>query len=157
MVSLRRTLLAVVVGSAMLSRAAVAQRGSSSSLTHTVMVTVPPRLKVQVAAVAPSAAPAIPAPSVNASTQGLSLSVSATRPWVLSVGSNISSTGSGRWSLNPNSGFSVLTSNQVSIASGAISTGPTIATVFFRNIAAASSAQERDDNGTPVVLTISAP
>jgi hypothetical protein len=50
-----------------------------------------------------------------------------------------------------------LTSNQVSIASGVISTGPTIATVFFRNTGGGSSGQDRDDNGVPVVLTISAP
>jgi hypothetical protein len=61
-----------------------------------------------------------------------------------------------RWSLNPASGFSSLTSNQVNVASGAISTQPTAATVFFRSAALASSGQQRDD-ASPVVLTIIAP
>lgn len=157
MVWLPRTLLAFVIGSAMISRAAVAQRGSSS-LIHTVTVTVPPRVKVQVGALAPSAAPAIRIGGVNASTQGLSLSVIATEAWVLSIGSNASSaTGNSlmRWSRNSGSGFSTLTSTQVSVASGAISTEPTAATVFFRNSALESSAQQQDD-ASPVVLTISA-
>jgi hypothetical protein len=159
MVSLRRTLLTFAIGSAMISRAAVAQHGASSSLMHTVTVTVPPRVKVQVGAFAPSAIPAISIGSVNASTQGLSVSVRATQAWVLSVGSVASSTtrkSPVRWSLNPGSGFSSLTSTQVSVASGAVSTKPAAATVFFRSGALASSGQERDET-SPVVLTMIAP
>lgn len=158
MVWLRRTALAFVIGSAMISRAAVAQHGSSS-LIHTVTVSVPPRVKVQVGLMAASVAPAVRVGNVNASTQGLSLSVSATEAWVLSIGSNASPATRNspmRWSLDSGSGFSTLTTAQVSLASGAISTEPTAATVFFRNSALASSTQERNDT-SPVVLTISAP
>lgn len=158
MVSLRRPLLAFIIGSAMISRAAVAQRGASSSLIHTVTVTVPPRVKVQVSALAPTGLPAFSVGSVNASTLGLTLSVRATQAWVLSVGSNASAAtrkSPMRWSLDSSSGFSSLTSTQVGVASGAISTEPTAATVFFENSAVGSS--EARDDASPVVLTIIAP
>ena len=155
MVRLRRSLLAIVIGSAMISRAAVAQGGSSSSLTHTVTVTVPPRVKVQVASFSPTAASAV---SVSPATQGLSLNVSATRTWVLSIGSNPSSELSAvRWSLEPVAGFSKLTSSNVRIASGELAGDPRAATVFFRNVIDATSKEQRDQSGPPVVLTISAP
>jgi hypothetical protein len=49
-----------------------------------------------------------------------------------------------------------LTSTQVSVASGAVSTQPTAATVFFRSGALAPSGQGRDEP-SPVVLTMIAP
>ncbi|HXL85642.1 MAG TPA: hypothetical protein VN927_00430 [Gemmatimonadaceae bacterium] len=137
MVRLRRSLLAIVIGSAMISRVAVAQRGASSSLTHTVSVTVPPRVKVQVAAFAPTPTSALRVGSVMPSTAGLALSVSATRAWVLSIGSGSSAARNttARW----------------------ISGDQGTATVFFQNVFDASSADQRDHSGPPVVLTISAP
>jgi hypothetical protein len=142
MVRLRGSLLAIVIGSAMISRAAVAQ-GSSSSLTHVVSVTVPPRVKVQVAP----------------STQGLSLNVSATQAWVLSIGSNPSAQQNSnvRWSLESGAGFSKLTSSQVRIASGTLAVDPTAATLFIRNAMDTASVNQRDQSGPPLVLTIAAP
>ena len=158
MLRLRDSLLAIVIGSAIISRAAVAQHGSSSSLTHTVSVTVPPRVKVQVAPFSPTSASAASAAIVSPSTQGLSLNVSATRTWVLSIGSNSSSElGAVRWSLEPGTGFSKLTSSNVRIASGAVAGDPRAATVFFRNVIDATSSDQRDQSSPPVVLTISAP
>jgi len=159
MLRLRRSLLAIVIGSAMISRAAVAQHGSSSSLTHTVSVTVPPRVKVQVASLAPSSVSAASAGSTISSAQGLSLNVSATQAWVLSIGSNPSSQQSAnvRWSLEPGAGFSKLTASQVRIASGALAVDPRAATLFFRNVIDAASANQRDQSGPAVVLTIAAP
>lgn len=154
MVWLRRTLLALAIGTAMISRAASAQHGTAS-LIHTVSVTVPPRMKVQVGALSSSGAMAFKVGSVNSSTQGLSLNISATESWVLSVGTNASSAiGSSpmRWSLESGSGFSTLTETQVNVASGAVSTEPTAATVFFRG----GTAMARD-NAAPIVLTITAP
>jgi hypothetical protein len=137
MVRLRRSLLAIVIGSAMISRVAVAQRGASSSLTHTVSVTVPPRVKVQVAAFAPTPTSPLRVGSVTPSTGGLALSVSATRAWVLSIGSGSSAARNTtpRW----------------------IAGDQGTATVFFQNVFDASSADQRDHSGPPVVLTISAP
>ena len=156
MARIRLSLLAIVIGSALISRAAVAQLGSSSSLTHTVSVTVPPRVKVQVASFSPTSASS--AASVSPSTQGLSLTVSGTRAWVLSIGSNPSSELSAvRWSLESGTGFSKLTSSNVRIASGAVAGDPSAATVFFRNVIDATSSDQRDRSGPPVVLTISAP
>ena len=65
-------------------RSAAAQHGASVSLTHTVIVTVPPRVKVQVgnAQVVPNALRV----SGQASANGLSLSIAATQPWTLSIG-----------------------------------------------------------------------
>lgn len=159
MVRLRRSLLAIVVGSAMISRAAVGQRAASSSLTHTVSVTIAPRVKVQVASLAPTAISAASTGSVNPSTQGLSLNVSATQAWVLSIGSNPSSAPNAnvRWSLEPSTGFSKLTAAQTSIASGTLAVDPSSAIVFFRNVIDTASGNQRDNSGAPVMLTISAP
>jgi hypothetical protein len=159
MVRLRRSLLAIVVGSALISRVAVAQRVASSSLTHTVTVTVPPRVKVQVAAFSPTSVSAVRAGSVSPSTQGLSLNVSATQAWVLSIGANPSSVPNAnvRWSLEPGAGFSKLTSAQTRIASGTLAVDPRSAMVFFRNVVDTASGNHGDNNGAPVVLTISAP
>jgi hypothetical protein len=156
---LRRSLLAIVIGSAMISREAVAQRGSSSSLTHTVSVTVPPRVKVQVAAYSPTSISAVDARSLSPSTQGLSLNVSATQAWVLSIGSNPSSDLSSkvRWSLEPGTGFSKLSASHVRIASGTLAGDPRAATVFFRSVLDTASSNQRDQSGPPIVLTISAP
>jgi hypothetical protein len=74
------TLAIAVIG---VSRPVLAQSGSSS-LTHTLSVTVQPRVKVVVRNVA-----AQPAASVagSATAEGLTLSVNATRPWMLLIGS----------------------------------------------------------------------
>jgi hypothetical protein len=162
METLRRSLLAIVVGSALISRAVVAQRGASSGLTHTVTVTVPPRVKVQVAAFSafsPTSVSAVRAGSVSPSTQGLSLNVSATQAWVLSIGSSSSSAPNAnvRWSLEPGTGFSKLTAAQTSIASGRLAVDPRAAVVFFRNVVDTATGNSRDMSGGPVVLTISAP
>ena len=84
MAHLRSTLTVLALSSALISRSAVAQHGASVSLTHTVSVTVPPRVKVQVgsAQVAPTALRVSGQPSAN----GLSLSIAATQPWTLSIG-----------------------------------------------------------------------
>ncbi len=157
---LRSTFLAVLIGSALLARAAVAQSGSSSSLTHTVSVTVPPRVKVKLRAVATPLS-AVRVGSVrSAPTPGLSLSVAASRAWVLSIGSKVSSarrTASTRWSLAPTSGFSTLTSAGVTVASGALSAEPSSATVFFRSGTSNHSAGEEDGSASSVVLTMTAP
>jgi hypothetical protein len=155
MVRLRCTLFAALVGTALLSQDAIAQHGSSSSLIHTVSVTVPSRVKVQVAALSPAASPSIKLASASAATQGLSLSVRGTRAWVLSIGSPRNSSAM-RWSLESGSGFSPLTSTDVSVASGGTSEGQMAATVFFRQGIPVSSAPQ-DGSGSPVVLTISAP
>ena len=159
MVRLRRSLLAIVVGSALISRAAVAQRAASSSLMHTVTVTVPPRVKVQVAAFSPTSVSAVRAGSAGTSTQGLSLNVSATQAWVLSIGSNPSSAPNAnvRWSLEAGTGFSKLTSGQTRIASGRIAVDPRAAIVFFQNAVDTVTGNQRDNSDAPVVLTISAP
>src|SRR5256714_9056401 len=159
MVRFRRSLLVIAIGSAMLSHGAVAQRGSSSSLTHTVTVTVPPRVRVQVAPFSATSVSPVSAESVSPATQGLSLNVSATQAWVLSIGSNPASelNAKVRWSLESGSGFSKLTSSQVRIASGSIAGDRSPANVFFRNIVDAASADERNQSGPPVVLTISTP
>jgi hypothetical protein len=159
MVRLRRSLLVIAIGSAMFSRAAVAQRGASSSLTHTVTVTVPPRVRVQVASFSPTRLAAVSAGSAGPSTQGLSVNVSATQAWVLSIGSNPSSElkAKVRWSLESGTGFSKLTPSQVNIASGTRAGDLRATTVFFQNVIDSSSSNERGENGAPALLTISAP
>jgi hypothetical protein len=152
MVRTHRIVMAAAIGIAILSRSSAAQHGSSTSLTHTVSVTVPPRVKVQVGTLS---SPSVKSVSV-ASAQGLALSVSATRAWVLSIGSAASSRSSAvRWSTDAVSGYSKLTSDQVTVASGALSTMPTDSMLFFQNL---PQARSHDDAAqVPVILTVTAP
>jgi hypothetical protein len=78
-----RSIVATLAIAVICVRPVLAQPGSSS-LTHTVSVTVQPRVKVVIGNVAGQ-----PAGSVAGSmiAQGLALRVSATRPWMLLIGS----------------------------------------------------------------------
>src|SRR5215210_3909430 len=110
MVGLRGMMAAVVMSSAFVALPANGQI-RSASLTHTVSVTVPPRLKVQVANLAFSSPTAANVSALQTKPNGLSITVNATQAWVLSIGS-----GSGRaaaksrvqWSADGSSGFAPL-------------------------------------------------
>lgn len=156
MAGLRRTFTILALGSAIISRSAVAQHGSSVSLTHTVTVTVPPRVKVQLAPVTPATQST--ARAVSAPTNGLALSINATQAWTLSIGS-LAGRPRHQWSLDPMSGFETVTPRNATIASGALSSEPTTAVVFFRNSALGGSAQSENSSTGPdaVVLTVVAP
>ena len=149
MAHLRSAFVAIALGSALLSRSAVAQHGASVSLTHTVTVTVPPRVKVQVGnvQVSPRAMSVSGLPSAN----GLSLSISATQPWSLSIGT-AAKAGQLQWSRDSQSNFSAVTDGQSTVASGTFSQIPTSATVFVRS-AAPQGAGGIADPGT-VMLTV---
>ena len=128
----RGILAAFAIGSAIISLPAAAQSGSSASLTHTVSVTVPSRVKVQVANFS------VPTPGVvknvsQTKTDGLSLTINASRAWVLTAGSAsdaAASKSSFRWTSDSSSGLS---------------------TAFIKRSAVANT------NGEPVVLTVAAP
>jgi len=152
MVRLRGLWTGLVLGCALISRPAFAQSGSSSSLTHLVTVTVPPRVKVNVNSVTPVAQSALRASSVQAATDGLSLSISATQSWTLSIGS-ATKTSSLQWSHDRTSGFAKVSGNDSTIASGTISQAPTAAVVFFRDAAGASS-NRSSEGSEAVVLTV---
>jgi hypothetical protein len=159
MTRIHRTLMTVAIGIAMLSRSAAAQYGSSTSLTHTVSVTVPPRVKVQVGSLASIVSPTVRVANQASPAQGLALSVSATRAWVLSIGSS-AATSKGRpvrWSVDAASGFSNLTSGQSKVASGTISTEPRDTSLFFRNVPKGASDANPDGSQASVVLTVTAP
>jgi len=80
--SIVTTLVISVIG---VSRPVLAQAGSSS-LTHTVSVTVQPRVKVVVRNVAPRPVTSVSGSATTTGAEGLALSVSATRPWMLLIG-----------------------------------------------------------------------
>ena len=84
MARLRGILAALVVVSAVSARPAGAQSRAYASLTHTVNVSVPSRVKVRVAGLV-AATPASSTNSVAQSGEGLSLTVSASQPWVLAT------------------------------------------------------------------------
>jgi len=142
----RFALTAVMLASALLSRSAVAQHGASVSLTHTVTVTVPPRVKVQVAnaQVAPSAVRVAGQPTTN----GLALSINATQPWTLSIGA--SGKTQLQWSRDGRSGYSALTTRDEVVASGVLSQIPTSASVFVRPVGSGNG----DSDSAPVLLTV---
>jgi len=148
-------LTALALGSAMISRPAVAQHGSSVSLTHTVSVTVPPRVKVQVSNAAPVVESATR--SSTQATDGLSLSVNATQPWMLSIGTAAESSKI-QWSLDQASGFANVSARNTTVASGALSQSATTATVFFRNATTvATSGGEGPAESNAVIFTVVAP
>ena len=156
MARIRCMLTAFVLGSAIISRPAVAQLGSSVSLTHTVTVTVPPRVRVQVGSLAPVAQSASRVTALQG-TDGLALSISATQSWTLAIGS-ASAKPRVQWSRDVNSGFADVSSRQATVASGEISQTPTTARVFFRNLSKGDSSITGSAEGSDaVMLTVVAP
>jgi hypothetical protein len=156
MVGYRRTLMAVALGMTMISLPAKAQQ-ASSGLTNTVTVTVPPRVKVQVAALSDTPT-LLSVGSAKEPTQGVALTVNATRTWILSIGSTRTSSATNsniRWSLDSAAGFSRLSSDAV-IASGSLSNQSAAAGVFFRNAPKQSDSSIDGEKGQ-VVFTMSAP
>jgi hypothetical protein len=84
-------------------------------------------------------------------TDGLSLSVNATQPWTLSIGSTSDSMV--QWSLDQSSGFTNIGGNGTTVASGVLSQAPTTATVFFRG----SRNGDSSEGSNAVTLTVVAP
>jgi hypothetical protein len=151
MVGVGRTILAAAFATALIPSAVVAQNGSVS-LIHTVTVTVPPRVKVQVGSFSP-AAQTVSVKSTDSSTQGLSVSVNATQAWTLSVAAASDAAPSSiRWSRDASTGYAGLNSSEVTIASGVLSNQSNTSDVFFRN----ASSDSTTDSRTTVVLTVSA-
>ena len=152
MVRLRGMLTGLVLASALVSRQAAAQ--SSSSLTHVVSVTVPPRVKVQVTNAVPMVQSAVVVSSTQSATSGLSLSVRATQAWTLSI-SSASSKSHLQWSNSQTSSFANINGNDTMIAAGTNSQIPAAATVFFRN-ATASASDSNAVGSDAVMLTVAA-
>ena len=143
----RRISIAILLGSIGTSRSAFAQ-SASVSLTHTVTVTVPPRVRVSIADVA---AQRELGTAVTPSTKGLAVSVRATQPWALSIGSQRQS--KLQWSHSDGSGFSSVDAKEAIIATGKQSQTPISTTVFLRQ--PDTDSLEQDQVGQEVlVLTI---
>ncbi len=108
MTGLRGVVAGLVIGSAIMALPAAAQSRASASLTHTVSVTVPPRVKVQVANLAFSSVSApLSVSSAQPNAAGLSVTVDANRAWVLSIGSTSGASASRsklQWSADGRSG-----------------------------------------------------
>ena len=153
MAHLRSTLAALALGAAIIATPARAQNGSSVSLTHTVTVTVPPRVRVQLAQPTRLVQSATRISSPRTPTDGIALTISATQAWMLSIGSVIGASRS-RWSLASNSGFAAVTSGSATVVTGVLSATPTSAIVFFRNAASADS--DSATGSDSVVLTMAA-
>jgi hypothetical protein len=153
MVGVGRTIIAALFATALVSSSAAAQN-ATVSLTHTVTVTVPPRVKVQIGSFS-SSAPAVRLGNVDSSTQGLSVNVNASQAWTLSIASSADAAASPiRWSRDASTGYTGLTSSEVTIASGVLSNQPEASNLFFRN---AASGAKRDSSARSVVLTVTAP
>jgi hypothetical protein len=151
MVGFRGILAGLVISSAVVALPVSAQAPASVSLVHMVSVTVPPRVKVQVAKLAVATPAAVRISSSPTTSEGLSLTVSANRAWVLAIGSGVATHNSRlQWSPDGSSQFSAVSAKDVAIASSDTSFDGKPANLFFRN---AASAAERDS----VVLTVSAP
>jgi hypothetical protein len=151
MVGVGRTILAAAFATALTSSPVAAQNGSVS-LVHTVTVTVPTRVKVQVGSLSP--AQTMRVEKLDSSTQGLAVSVNATQAWTLSVAAASDATPSSiRWSRDASTGYAGLTSSEVTIASGVLSNQPRSANVFFRDATGSSTI---DSSSKSIVLTVAA-
>lgn len=146
MAHLRSICTAILLSSAITSRSSVAQ-GASTSLTHTVSVTVPPRIKVKVgSAIAPTSGV-----QKQASSNGLSLSINATRGWSLSIGSTSHKL---QWSRDGRTGFAAITADKSIVATGTLSPVTTSATIFVRPSTDARMQSSDGDFSDAVFLTI---
>jgi hypothetical protein len=153
MAGLRGILAGLVISSSIMANPASAQSRASTSLTHIVVVTVPSRVKVQVASLAVPAPASINDAAGEPNTVGLGLTVNATQAWVLSIGSasDVATRKSGvQWSRDGRSQFSAVTTSHVPVAAGVSSFDPKAANVFFRNANGST-------DGEPVMLTVVAP
>ena len=84
-VAFRSIVVTLAIVMFVVSRPMFAQSGSTS-LTHTVSVTVQPRVKVVVRNVATQPAAPVAGSASASGAGGLALSVTATRPWMLLIG-----------------------------------------------------------------------
>jgi hypothetical protein len=153
MAGLRGILAGLVIGSVIVALPAKAQPRASASLMHTVVVTVPSRVKVQVASLAASTPASIKVSAGDLNTIGLALTVKATQAWVLSIGSasDVTTRKLGvQWSRDGHSQFSAMTSHNVPVATGVSSFDAKAANVFFRST-------NGNKDGEPVMLTVAAP
>ncbi len=157
MIHLRGLGAVILMAGALFSRPAAAQIRGSSSLTHVVSVTVPPRVKVKVSSISMTPSRAVPAAvkvtAAPASTSGLALSVHANQAWVLSVSAPAArSTTASKvlWSGTETGRFTAITPGDAPLAAGTQSPAAVDTTAYFRGPASAPSA-------VPVVLTVSSP
>jgi len=154
MAGLRGILAGLVIGSAVMALPANAQPRASASLTHTVFVTVPARVKVQVASLSASTPASIKVSAGELNTVGLGLTVNATQAWVLSIGTASSVIGRKptmqQWSRDGRSQFSAVTTNHATVATGVNSFDAKAANVFLRDT-------DGSRDGEPVMLTVAAP
>ena len=152
MTVLRRMWTGLVLGTAMISTRAVAQKGSVS-LTHMVTVTVPARVAVQISSVAPAVQNTVQGSSVQATTNGLALSIRATQSWTLSISSARKSPLNR--SHDQTSSFARVGAEAM-IASGINSQAATDARVYFRDAADKSSNRSSTERSDAVILTVAA-
>ncbi|HUQ98125.1 MAG TPA: hypothetical protein VM166_01645 [Gemmatimonadaceae bacterium] len=150
MIGLRSALATLFLSTAFVSRPLVAQMGFASGI-HTVSVTIPPRVKVQVspfsAAMSPSSAIA-----TNKQMGGVAVSVTATQPWILSIGTSAETSRSVKWSHGQNRGYVAISPQEATVASGSRGAMSADATLFVRN----DSTGRTNDADAAVVLTLAA-
>lgn len=152
MVATRWTGLILTVGSALIAAPAAAQ-GASVSLTHTVMVTVPPRVKVQLGNASQQQGISISPVAGRA----VSISVSATQSWALSIAAR-GGNSSLQWSNDKDAGFARISDRPATIASGELSQVPVASTLFLRTAGKLSGSEgSGEGEGEAVVLTMVAP
>ena len=123
---------------------AAAQMPMSSSVIHTVSVTVPPRVRVQVKSL-----PATAASQSPESARGMSLSVAATQGWVLAIETRANGKSPrAEWSRQNGRGFTSIAQSGTVIARGNIAAAPVAADLFVRGKSGASD---------PILLTVTTP
>jgi hypothetical protein len=145
MIASRVRMLALIVAVGGVEPAA-AQMPMSSSVIHTVSVTVPPRVRVQVKSLpATSVASQSPEPA-----RGMSLSVAATQGWVLAIETRASGKSPrAEWSRQNGRGFTSIAQSGTVIARGKMAAAPVAADLFVRGGKSGAS--------DPILLTVTTP
>ena len=161
MAGIRCIVAALAIGSALVALPANAQTRGSASLTHTVSVTVPASVRVRMASLAARTSTATNVSSGQTNAGGISLSVSASRAWVLtvrSIGGVATRKSALQWSPDGRSPFSTITTNDVPVAFGGSSFDASADNMVFRNASSRlASTLNAQGQGETIVLTVSAP
>ena len=147
MVGFRSVPVTLVLATALVSRPLGAQNGYATAV-HTVSVTVPPRVKTQVSSFSVSTLSSQPI-TAGKPVRGVAVRVTATQPWILSIGAAKKSAPTVKWSRTQHTGYSSISVNQAKVAAAARGTTTTDATLFL-------SSDVETTADAPVLLTMAA-
>jgi len=152
-VAFRSIVMTLAIAMFVVSLPMFAQAGSTS-LTHTVSVTVQPRVKVVVRNVAAQTAALV---AGSTTVAGLALTVSATRPWTLLIGSPSGNDARSRQTLSGQRDVASSTEARAFAMTSESNVGSVVEASISTGGAETAASKSGSQNGGAVMLTIVAP